>query len=202
MRGLLNYNIAAFESDNAFGFPPVPQYTGQVELVPWVDFDCSVSASETVNKGLHFFDSDYKINRAWEYPSRYLSVLSRFRYVLQPDFSLYFDFPVALQIYNKYRNHWLAAYYSAHGVQIIPNISLSTPDNYCWSFMGYPLNSVVAFSDIGCSRNNADKNILMQSYDEMIKRLAPSQILYFTRSKENAPSEATVIHVPYMKGGV
>lgn len=31
MRGLLNQNIAAFDSDNCFGFPPVPQYTGQVK---------------------------------------------------------------------------------------------------------------------------------------------------------------------------
>ena len=42
MRGLLNQNIAAFDSDNCFGFPPVPQYTGQVEAVEWVDFDTAV----------------------------------------------------------------------------------------------------------------------------------------------------------------
>ena len=199
MRGLLNCNIALFESGNPLGFPTVPVYTGQVETVEWVDFDLAVKAKDTANKGLHFYDDDYKLNRFWEYPQRYISVLKRFKYVLQPDFSLYYDFPVALQMYNKYRNHWLAAFCSVNGIQMIPNISLSTPSQYWWSVLGYPQNSVVAFSDIGCSRNKTDRKTLMQSYDEMVVALAPSQILYFTRSKTTAPEGATVIQIPYRK---
>lgn len=199
MRGLLNQNIAAFDSDNCFGFPPVPQYTGQVEAVEWVDFDTAVTAKNSTAKGLHFFDSDYKLNRLWEYPQRYISVLSRFKYVLQPDFSLYYDFPVALQMFNKFRNHWLAAFYTVNGIQIIPNISLSTPSNYVWSLMGYPENSVVAFSDVGCSRFKDDKAILMDSYNKMVEALSPSQVLYFTRSK-TAPDGSTVIRLPFRKG--
>lgn len=199
MRGLLNYNIAAFESDNPFGFPIVPEYTGRVDCSEWIDFDTAVTAKHSEIKGLHFFDSDYKLNRIWQYPQRYISVLSRFKYVIQPDFSLYYDFPVALQMFNKYRNHWLSAYYSVHDVLMIPNISLSTPNNYIWSLMGYPKNSVVAFSDIGCCRNKEDRETLMRSYDEMVKELEPSQILYFTRSQKTAPDGATVIQIPYRK---
>lgn len=200
MRGLLNQNIAEFISDNPIGFPPVPRYTGQVGKVEWINFDAAVTAKNSTSKGLHFFDSDYKLNRLWEYPQRYISVLRRFKYVVQPDFSLYYDFPVALQIYNKFRNHWLSAYFAVNGIQIIPNISLSTPNNFAWSIMGYPENSVVAFSDIGCSRDKEDKAVLMESYKEMTDKLHPSQVLYFTRSK-TAPEGATVIHIPYRKDG-
>lgn len=199
MRGLENFNIASFESDNPLGFPEIPQYTGQVEGCEWIDLDTAITAKDSTIKGLHFFISDYKFNRIWQFPQRYINVLNRHKYVIQPDFSLYYDFPKALQIYNKYRNHWLSAYYAVNGVEIIPNISLSTPNNYSWSFMGYPKQSIVAFSDIGCCRNKADRAILMQSYDEMIKRLDPTQILYFTRSKRTAPTEATVIQIPYRK---
>lgn len=201
MRGLLNYNIAAFESDNYYGFPQISRYTGHVDFCNWLDFDSAVKYKNSSESGLHFFDCDYKLNRLWEYPQRYISVLSRYKYVLQPDFSLYFDFPVALQIYNKYRNHWLSAYYSVHGIDIIPNISPTRPDLYSWSFDGYPCSSVVAFSDVGCKRDKSDYKILMQGYEEMIKRLNPTQILYFTRSKSAAPSEATVIQIPFLKGG-
>lgn len=199
MRGLLNYNIAAFESENRYGFPELAKYTGQVECAEWVDFDTAVTAKHSEVRGLHFFDSDYKLERLWQYPQRYISVLSRFQYVIQPDFSLYYNFPTALQIYNKYRNHWLAAYYAVHDIEIIPNISLSTPENYDWSLLGYPKNSTVAFSDIGCCRNKEDKRLLMASYEEMIKQLQPSQVLYFTRSK-TAPEGATMIQIPYRKG--
>ena len=183
MRGLLNYNIAAFESENRYGFPELAKYTGQVECAEWVDFDTAVTAKHSEVRGLHFFDSDYKLERLWQYPQRYISVPSRFQYVIQPDFSLYYNFPTALQIYNKYRNHWLAAYYAVHD----------------WSLLGYPKNSTVAFSDIGCCRNKEDKRLLMASYEEMIKQLQPSQVLYFTRSK-TAPEGATMIQIPYRKG--
>lgn len=144
MRGLLNYNIAAFESDNYYGFPSVARYTGHVDICPWIDFDSSIKNKDSTNCGLHFFDSDYKLNRLWEYPQRYISVLSRYKYVLQPDFSLYFNYPVSLQMYNKYRNHWLAAFFSVHCIDIIPNISPSVPECYSWSFEGYPCNDTIS----------------------------------------------------------
>lgn len=200
LRGLLNYNIAAFDSDNAFGFPPVEAYTDKVFCTDWTGIDRAVTNTKTVDGGLHFFEADYKLGRLWEYPDRYIDVLRRYKYVIQPDFSLYYDFPAALQIYNKYRNHWLAAYYALYGVKVIPKISLSTPDQYYWTILGYPKRSVVAFSDLGCVRDKAVNRQLVRSYDYMLQQLDPLQVLYFTRG-DNAPSEATVIKLPYIKGG-
>ena len=199
-RGLLNFNIASFESDNVFDFPPVEAYTEKISFKDWTGIDKAVTASKPLSDGLHFFEADYKLNRLWEYPDRYIDVLWRYKYVIQPDFSLYYDFPAALQIYNKYRNHWLAAYYALYGVKVIPKISLSTPDQYHWAILGYPKRSVVAFCDLGCVRDKSVNKLLMQSYEYMLKELDPLQVLYFTRG-DNAPSEATVIKLPYIKGG-
>ena len=153
-----------------------------------------------MNYGVNFYIDDYKFQRIWNAPDRYVNLLSRFSYVVQPDFSLYYDFPRVLQMYNKYRNHWLAVFYRERcGKLFIPNIRLSTPDNYYWCFMGYPHHSVVAFSDVGITREKVERKFCFLAYDEMIKRLDPIQILYFTRSPKSAPSEATVITVDYFK---
>lgn len=39
MRGLLNYNIAAFEADNIYGFPEVFPISERVNCDHWLDFD-------------------------------------------------------------------------------------------------------------------------------------------------------------------
>jgi hypothetical protein len=95
---------------------------------------------------------------------------------------MYTDFPKAVQIWNKYRNHWLAAYWQSKGMLVIPNIGWTTPDNYDWQFDGYPKNSIVAVSNIGCMRDNEYKAYFMQGYEEMLKRLEPKEILMFTRT--------------------
>lgn len=210
MRGLLNHNIAAFEADNDYGFPEVFPVTDRIHCDHWIDFDTARRKSKTGAQrpccngtgGIHFYISDYKFNSVWEYPDRYIDMFKRFDYIIDTDFSLYYDFPVALQIFNKYRNHWLSAFYSLHGISMIPNITVSTPNCYEWSFCGYPKNSVVAFSDIGSMSDPELRSIIYAAYDNMILRLEPIQILYFTRSKlDYAPSEADIIQLPFIKGG-
>ena len=192
MRGLLNHNIAAFEAENEYGFPEIFPVTERVRCDHWIDFDTARRTMKPGAKrppangtgGIHFYISDYKFNCLWDYPNRY------------------YDFPVALQIFNKYRNHWLSAYYSVHGISMIPNITVSTPNCYEWSFCGYPKKSVVAFSDIGSMSDPELRSIIYSAYDNMILRLEQIQVLYFTRSSlEYAPSEADVIQLPFIKGG-
>lgn len=199
MRGLLNFEKAYFESKNEYGFPEVFPYTNQVSCNKWIDFDSSRKHTGQA-EGLHFYCDDYKFNCLWNDPQRYVPILQRYKYVVMPDFSLYYNFPVALQIYNKFRNHWLYAYFLDYGVQMIPNISVSTESCFNWSFLGLPSSSVVAFSDVGAIRDKASRQATMQGYEAMIKKLQPMQILYFTRSKVTAPSECDVVLLPYIKG--
>lgn len=200
MRGLLNYDKASFESLNKFGFPEVFPYLEKVKCEKWIDFDnCRKHTGQA--EGLHFYIDDYKFNCLWSDPKRYIPILKRFKYVIMPDFSLYYDFPQALQIYNKYRNHWLYSFYLVNGVHMIPNISVSTSDCFEWSFLGFPSGSVVAFSDVGAIRDKSSRLDTYKGYEKMKDQLQPIQILYFTRSKKTAPSECDVIELPFLKEG-
>ena len=209
MRGLLNDNIARFEANNYYGFPEIFEIPDKINVSNWLDFDTArrnkgngaKRPADNGTSGVHFFISDYKFNSVWEYPSRYIEMFKRFDFIVSPDFSLYYDFPVSLQIFNKFRNHWLSAYYSVYDVTVIPNVSVSLPDCWDWSFLGYPKNSVLAFSDIGSMSSKSERDIVYSAYNEMIKRLEPIQIIYFTRSDlKYAPKECNVVQLPYIKG--
>ena len=58
----------------------------------------------------HFFTDDYRFQRAWNQPARYIGILRRFAGTLSPDFSLFIDDPAPAQRWNDYRNKWLAAF--------------------------------------------------------------------------------------------
>lgn len=204
MRGLLNTDKATFFTDNRFEFPHLLSVYDIPSPDSWIDFDCAFSHrldKDLRDIGLHFYVDDYKFERIWRNPDKYIEFLQKFHVVIQPDFSMYYDFPVALQIYNKYRNHWLACYYDAHGVSVIPNISPAHYDSFDWVFDGYPKNSVVAFSDFGCVRLAEANYIIRDGFKEMVNRLSPMRVLYFTRSPKNAPSLdfVDIIEIPYFR---
>ena len=46
--------------------------------------------------------------------------------------------PFAMQIYNQYRKHWLAAYWQLNGITVYPTISWSDENSYEWCFDGEP----------------------------------------------------------------
>lgn len=200
-RAMQNFNIASFEVDNQYGFPELFPVKKPVHCENWVDFETAKRKRDTSRAGLHFFIDDYKFQCLWNSPKRYIDFLARQKCVIMPDFSMYRNFPAALQIYNKYRNHWLAAYYSINGVRIIPCVLATSSEHFGWIFDGFPKNSVLAVSDLGVAQALNDRLMFRLTYDEMIKRLEPIQVLYFTRSIKTAPSECTVIKLPFLKGG-
>ena len=106
-------------------------------------------------------------------------MLSEFRYVMAPDFSMYTDFPKAIQIYNHYRKHWVGAYLQEAGVAVIPTISWSTPDSLEWCFDGEPVGGTVAVSSVGCMKNAESRRLFIRGYNEMLERLRPKKIICY-----------------------
>ena len=120
-------------------------------------------------------------------------MLTQFRCVLTPDFSLYTDFPKAIQIYNHYRKHWVGAYLQEAGVKVIPTITWSTPDSYEWCFDGEPVGGTVAVSSVGCLNSKERKVLFLSGYQEMLDRLRPDTVLFYG----NVPPECNgdIVHL-------
>lgn len=130
-------------------------------------------------KNVHCFVDDYQFLRYWNTPDKYIPKLKQFRSVCSPDFSTYTDMPMAMQIYNHYRKHWIAAYWQMHGITVYPTISWSTQDSYEWCFDGEPENSIVSVSSIGTQNNKENKLLFLRGYEEMQKRLNPTYVIFY-----------------------
>lgn len=55
----------------------------------WKDFDCFVM----------FYEHDVKFERLWHNPKQYLEKLKKFKGIISPDFSLYRNMPLCMQMW-------------------------------------------------------------------------------------------------------
>lgn len=174
-----------FENLDKFIFPGIGQYSiPEIEPVDydhceWIPFNFAKTCKNKEELGVHFFIDDYQFARLWNNPPLYFPLLSKFKYVMAPDFSLFTDMPVAMQIYNHYRKHWLAKYYEYFGIKIIPTISWSDENSYSWCFDGEPINSVVAISTVGVMKRKESQELFFKGYEKMKEILNPTKILCY-----------------------
>lgn len=160
----------------------------------FIPMNYALSEKDCTDKIVHCFVDDYQFIRYWNQPDRYIPTLKRFLAVCSPDFSTYTDMPLAMQIYNHYRKHWLAAYWEMHGMTVYPTISWSTPESYDWCFDGEPIGGIVAVSSVGTQTNEESRKLFLCGYKEMIKRLDPTQIIFYGKVPEEC--DWNIIRVP------
>lgn len=174
-------SLWCFESDNAWGIPVVPPVP--VSAVPdWlIPYRMRIRSEEDLGRGaVHFFLDDYRFESVWNAPERSLRVLAGWEVVLSPDFSLYRNYPLALQLESVYRNRWCQAYWSHHGFTVIPTVSWSTTASYTFAFMGLPKRSVVAIGTVGIRwQEEYECSLFTQGWEEMLARLDPVQVVVY-----------------------
>ena len=173
-----NLHIGEFPLAGQYGIPQLEpaQLSGRLE---WVSFNCAKTDSARERHGVHFFIDDYLFERTWNDPPRYARLLKEYRAVLTPDFSLFTDYPQAVQIYNHYRKHLLGAYWQRQGITVIPSICWSDESSFDWCFDGEPVGGCVAVSSVGTQKILEAKRLFMRGYQEMMDRLKPSKIIFF-----------------------
>lgn len=176
-RNYENINKAQYPGTGEYGIPVLmpSEYSG----CEWIGFNYARSSQDRESKGIHFFLDDYQFIRLWTNIDQYIPLLKQYKYVMTPDFSLYTDFPVALQIYNHYRKHWLGAYMQENGIQVIPTICWSTKESFKWCFDGEPEKGCVAVSSVGTQTSKEKKRLFIDGYREMVKRLQPETIIFY-----------------------
>lgn len=176
-RNYENLNRWKFIGVGEYGIPVLrPAQFIPCELI---GFNYAKNCRKPHEKGVHFFLDDYQFLRLWKKPDNYIAMLQRFSCVLSPDFSLYADFPKAIQIYNHYRKHWLGAYLQMHGIKVIPTICWSDTESFAWCFDGEPVQSAVAVSSVGCMANKDAREKFLRGYEKMMEKLKPTQIVFY-----------------------
>lgn len=170
-----------FPSANRWGIPELahtslPQLPHH--LMPYGQRVRTVEPLEPV--AIHFFLDDYRFERVWNRPYKALSFLKAYPLVLTPDFSLYHDWPLTLQLWNTYRSRWCGCFWQTQGLTVIPTVSWGTEESYPFCFTGIPRRSVVAVSVVGVDlRQPLAHHLFVSGYQEMVRQLEPVQLLSY-----------------------
>ena len=120
-RILREYNlhlVSPFETDGIFDIPKIECTANAIPKV-FISFNEALSYKKDCSElGVHFYIDDYQFERVWNYPEKYINLLKKFAAVITPDYSLCFDMPRALQIWNVYRQRMLGNYWQRNGIKI------------------------------------------------------------------------------------
>ena len=185
----------SFQVTGKFELPVVMKQRIDLSSVKLIAYSDTHRTDSPVNKskGVHFFIDDYRFDGIYRNPEISLRKLSQYAFLISPDYSLYREMPKALQIYNVFRNRWVAAYWQAKGLIVIPCISWSDSSSYDFCFDGIQKNSIVAIGMIGCKEGN--RTSFLRGYNEMLRRIEPEAIIVFGNPFEEM--EGLIIAVDY-----
>lgn len=191
-----NAQKALFDGVGEYGIPQI-KGVDFIEPVDWISFNMLNSYQKPGAFGVHHFIDDYQFEREWTQIDRQIPRLQRATYVTSPDFSLYVDFPKALQIWNHYRKHWIGAYMEMQGISVIPTIAWSDESSFEWCFDGEPVHKTVAVSTVGVMARQETKEAFLLGYNAMIERLHPTQILYYGKVIDELKDDPTLIPIEH-----
>lgn len=176
-RFLENVNVEQFKTEGKYNIPILEAY--HYEPTEFIGFNYAKTTKNKSEKSLHFFIDDYQFERLWREPIKYIYQIKEFKSVMTPDFSLYTDFPKALQIYNHYRKQWLGAFWQSLGFKVIPTLAWSDKDSFEWCFDGVPKSATVAISSVGTQRSKTTKQLFLSGWNEMLRKLSPETVIFY-----------------------
>lgn len=161
------------------GFPILSKEEYKPELWGYKKATCLQNASprfSSKNTILLMFTYDSKLESLWNNPLKKIPLFSGCYAVGTADFSLHPHMNINQIRHNIYRAKWLGKTWQNLGCTVYPTISWCLPDTYDICFSGYEKESIVIISTLGCQNN---KEIFLQGFNEMKKRIEPSLIIVY-----------------------
>jgi hypothetical protein len=171
----LNLSYVDFDED-------YPVLSSIQDLTNFNVVSCNNYKGMTGDSLVSTFVYDSILERFWNNPMKYVDIFNKVKYVLSPDFSLLIGMPRPVQQWNVYRNRLIGYIWQRAGINIIPTISWSDDSSFEFCFRGVGLSSIVAVSNIGC-RNEKQKEYFDNGFNEMIRQISPSKIIFQCNKK-------------------
>lgn len=188
----------SFPSDNCYGIPLLvhtPMTQIPHALIP---YRTRIQSHNPLPKtAVHFFLDDFRFEPVWNRPFGALPALQTYGTALTPDFSLYREWPLVLQLWNTYRNRWCGAFWQAQGLTVIPTVSWGDKDSFAFCFLGIPRRSLVAISTVGVKLEQPMAySLFMAGFEEMLAQLQPTAVLCYGRIPAACQQQVEVVTYP------
>ena len=187
-------NFDRYDRNRAAGFYQMPIIKA-CDYVPTdlIGFNY-VKSTDKTDCGVHFFIDDYQFERVWNRPDENIERLRKFQCVLTPDWSLYMDMPMALKVWNVYRQRLIGQIFQDSGLTVIPTLSWAEPETYNFCFDGIEQGGTVAVSTVGVMKSKSARAIWADGMSEAIKRLKPKNIICYGTKIDFDFSNVNVIY--------
>ena len=166
-----------FKTVGKYGMPLIKKQEIDLDKIDlWGYVKTKPNDEENKDKTIHFFTYDWNFENVFDKPEKTMEKLDQYYALLSPEFSLYWDMPKAVQIYNTFKNRWCGAFWQKMGKLVIPTICSAGEESYDFCFDGIEEGSVVALSTY---KREKYKNEIMRSYNKMLEVIKPSAIIIY-----------------------
>jgi hypothetical protein len=118
----------------------------------------------------------------WERPRHYLDLFLRHGVValIEPDFSLWVDMPLAEQLWNTYRMRTLGQLWQDAGLLVVPNLTWSDARSFSFCFAGIPQHApVVACECRTAGQHDDDRRAFLRGFTHAVKEVQPQHVLIY-----------------------
>lgn len=133
---------------------------------------------------VHFYEDDYLFERLWRNPKRYIEKLKMYKGIILPDFSLYRDMPLVMQIWNIYRSRAIGFWLQKNGIKVIPNIRFGDKRTYRICCDGIAKHCIIAIGTHSTLKNVEDRRVFLDGLDVVVKRLEPKAIVIYGKASD------------------
>lgn len=165
------------QSIGKYDFPIIKKQDIDVSKIEFLSYvNAKKDDVENKHKTIHFFTYDWKFEKVYEKAEEELEKLSQYYCLLSPDFSLFTNMPLALQIESVFKNRWCGAYWQSKGLKVIPTVSWGDERSFDFCFEGIEEGSIVAV----CTyyRENCEPEF-MPGYKKMLEKIKPSLVICY-----------------------
>ena len=187
--------IQGAELTDYWNFPIINPYHGEIRKTVSFKESFKKKFNEHEVSNLNFFEDDCFFNQIWNSPFRYLDHLKKFQSVCMPDFSKAEEAPLAISLWNNYRNMALARWMTNNGIKVVPSISTLPESCWEWCFDGFPKHSVYCCSTNGFLKDEYKHEYFIKAFHEAEKRLEPEFVYIIGRKVIDLEPDCGIIYL-------
>ena len=157
----------------------IPKIKPQDDLPNKLILFSKILGCKDYNQWVCFFEDDAAFERVWNRPERYLPILSKFKGVITPDFSLYRDMPLVMQYWNIYRGRAIGHWLQENGIPVITNVRWGDERTYDACCFGVPKHNTIAIGSHGCIKLTKEREQFEKGLSHIVEMLEPNTIIVY-----------------------